>query len=600
MPVPARRVANSTALLTIAGLLLAAAVMTADEGWVIDRYDIRLAIKPDASVDAREAIDVDFHDLSRHGILRDIVSELEYDATRNREYGIELGSVTAGDGSSLGVKATSEGNLRRLRIGDPDRTVTGRQSYRIEYQIKGALNSFADHDELYWNATGTWPVGVKALRVTVSAPSGAIERVSCFQGVSGSTEPCATRYTKDEAIFSATRLLAAGEQLTIVTGLRKGAVSEPTPILVAKPRDITRFFDWTPGFVTATFAGFLVALGGVGALWWRFGRDRRYVSLHYLSQDSKEERVPLFGSDPIVVEFEPPDHMRPGQMGLLFDERADTLDATATIVDLAVRGYLTIAELPKEGWGWFSSVDWQLTRGKPADAELLEYERIILKGIFGSQSSRKLSALKNTFYEHLASAKRALYADAVSRKWFPHNPNTVRNVVRGLGYGAATAGVFLMFILGKGWGAGLLALPVIVGGLLFGFVSGAMPRRSAAGREALRRALGFARYIKTAETTQHAFAERANIFTSYLPYAIAMKCVDKWARAFSDIDVQKATASWYTGPSHFDSGGFSSNLASFSSSVLNTIASTPGGSGSSGFSGGSSGGGGGGGGGGSW
>jgi uncharacterized membrane protein len=130
--------------------------------------------------------------------------------------------------------------------------------------------------------------------------------------------------------------------------------------------------------------------------------------------------------------------------------------------------------------------------------------------------------------------------------------------------------------------------------------SGAMPRRTAKGREATRRALGFARYIKTAERHQQAFAERASIFTSYLPYAIAMKCVEKWARAFKDIDLQQATAGWFVGSSHFDANSFSSNISSFSSSVSSAIASTPGGSGGSGFSGGSSGGGGGGGGGGSW
>jgi uncharacterized membrane protein len=127
-----------------------------------------------------------------------------------------------------------------------------------------------------------------------------------------------------------------------------------------------------------------------------------------------------------------------------------------------------------------------------------------------------------------------------------------------------------------------------------------MPRRTAIGRELMRRSLGFAKYMKTAETAQQAFAERANIFTSYLPYAIVFRCVDKWARAFKDIDVQAATGGWYVGTTPFNAGTFSSSLGSFSSSVSSTLASTPGGSGGSGFSGGSSGGGGGGGGGGGW
>jgi uncharacterized membrane protein len=128
-----------------------------------------------------------------------------------------------------------------------------------------------------------------------------------------------------------------------------------------------------------------------------------------------------------------------------------------------------------------------------------------------------------------------------------------------------------------------------------------MPRRTAKGTHMMRRTLGFAKYIRTAEAHQQAFAERANLFTEYLPHAIAFKCVDKWAAAFQDIDLQQATGTWYHGATAFDASSLSSSVGSFSSSVSSAIASTPGGSGGSGFSGGgSSGGGGGGGGGGSW
>ena len=98
-------------------------------------------------------------------------------------------------------------------------------------------------------------------------------------------------------------------------------------------------------------------------------------------------------------------------------------------------------------------------------------------------------------------------------------------------------------------------------------LSRAMPRRTAKGRELMHRALGFAKYVKTAETQQHAFAERANIFTAYLPYAIVFKCVDKWSRAFRDIDMQAATASFYAGTHAFNPATFTSDMNDFSSSV---------------------------------
>ncbi len=72
------------------------------------------------------------------------------------------------------------------------------------------------------------------------------------------------------------------------------------------------------------------------------------------------------------MEFRPPRDLRPGQVGILLDERADTLDVSATVVDLAVRGYLHIEELPRAHW--FASRDWKLTGCKEQDDSLLTYE----------------------------------------------------------------------------------------------------------------------------------------------------------------------------------------------------------------------------------
>lgn len=584
--------------------VLATPVARADEGWLIERLTITFDIQPDGTVQATEAVDVDFRDQPHHGIFREFRDRFFYDETRLREYPIDLISVTGADGRPHEVKESRDGALRRFQIGDPDRTIVGKQTYRLVYRLEQALNGFADHDELYWNATGAWQIPIARASVVVTAPAGAINRVDCFQGPAGSREHCDTRFTPERAVFAATRPLADGEEMTIVTGLRKGAVAEPAPRLVARPREVTQFFQ--ASIPHLAFAGLTLAavLGGIGILWWRVGRDRRYIALGYSGEDGREETVPLLGARPIAVEFEPPEKIRPGQMGLLVDERADTLDVTATIIDLAVRGYLKITEIPRTGW--FGQKDWQIDRLKEADAALLEYERIVLDGLFertgllDSKPSTKLSELKKKFYDDLKKAKDALYRDAVGRGWFPRSPVSVRLIWRLLGVLAAGAGVALTFYLGRWWGAGLIGLPVVVGGVLLAIFSRAMPRRTAAGRTMLQRTLGFARYMRTAETHQQAFAERANIFTAYLPYAIAFKCVDQWARAFKDIDMQQATAGWYLGSSGFNASSFSSTVGSFSSSASNAIASTPGGSGGSGFGGGSSGGGGGGGGGGGW
>ena len=594
-----RRAVAQLALLVVLLVSLLPSPLPAQEGWTITRMEVRVAVQQDGSLDIVEAIDVDFGTLERHGIFRDIPYLLNFDEKWRRRYDIDLHQVTDAEGRRLKVETSREGSLVRFKIGDPDKTITGKQGYRIHYRVRNALNPFPEHDELYWNATGhLWPVPIAEASVLVTTPAEGIERVACYQGVTGSQETCAGDFTSTEARFGAGRSYQPGEGMSVVVGLRKGLVPEPRFDLVKKPRTAEEYFERGPAVLGATGLAFAAALGGLGALWWRAGRDRRYTTMHYLTEDPREQTRPLFSSDQVVVEFEPPQKLRPAQIGLVVDERADTLDVTATIVDLAVRGYLRITEIPKRGW--FGKKDWQLDRLKGPDSGLLEYERLILDGLFEDGSTVKMSELRNEFYTHLARAQDALYKDAAARKWFGHNPATVKRWYQFTGLLVMAAGGGLMYLLGRWWGAAIAGAPVVLAGGLLWLMAGVMPRRTAAGRELLRRSLGFRRYIATAEKNRQAFNERAMIFAEYLPYAIVFECVDRWARAFEGIDTRAATAGWYAGTSRFDAPSFSRDLQGFSGSVSSAIASTPGGSGSSGFSGGSSGGGGGGGGGGSW
>ena len=590
-------------LLLVMLLGLAALPVTADEGWTIERFHTEIAIQRDGSLRILEAIDVDFRNLRKHGIFREIPVQYDYDREFYRVYGFSVESVADAAGKPWKYTRDRHGANEQLKIGDPDRTVSGRQTYRIAYRIRYALNAFADHDELYWNVNGPdWPVPFGRVSATVLLAGGALERAACFQGYSGSTAPCDYAHTPDRIEYTATRPFRPGEQLTIVAALRKGAVAEPSIRLEEKPRTFVEYFKVNAGTVGAALLLFVGGLVLLGRNWWAYGRDRRYTTLYYLTENPAEETRPLFKGDTLVVEFQPPEGLRPAQMGLLLDERADTKDVTATIVDLAVRGYLRIAEVPPQGL-WqrlFRRKGWTLTRTRHDTNGLEPYEAVVFDGLFEDGDEVRLSALKNRFYKTLNRAQELLYRDAAARKWFSGNPEKVRGIWAIVGVVTAVVGGGLIFALGRLWGAGIAGVPVVLLGLLLFATHRAMPRRTARGSELLRRTLGFRRYIATAETERQRFNEQVGIFAEYLPYAIVFGCVEKWVRAFGDIDTAAATAGWYSGTSSFSATHFSRSLAGFSSHVSNTIASTPGSSGRSGFSGGSAGGGGGGGGGGSW
>jgi hypothetical protein len=567
----------------------------------IDAYDVTISIERDDSLSIVETIDYDFGATPHHGIFRDVPTRLQFDDTYDRVYPLRVVSVTATDAPSDYQVEQVDGGRTRIRIGDPDNTVTGSHRYTITYRVDEALNGFGDHDELYWNAIGAeWSVPISNAAVTVGAP-GTITQVACVAGPEGSSLPCDAARSRGTRSRFAQATLNPFEGLTVVVGMPKGVVQEPSPVLEER-WSVGGAFRATPA--TVVVGGLLVAIvAGLGALLWRTGRDRRYRGSpvdQVMGNPTGEDRaVPPFEADAEApVEFAPPEDLRAGQMGTLVDERANTLDVSATIVDLAVRGFLLIQEIPKEGW--FGKPDWTLIRLEEETGDLLTYERRLLDGLFRDGSEVTISGLRNTFASRLETVESSMYEDAVDHGWFRVRPDKVRKIWRLRAVALLVAGGLVTFAL-AGWTHwGLAGLPLVIGGVILLAGARRMPSRTAAGTAMLRRVRGFRRVIETAETHMARWAEKEQVFTRFLPFAVVFGCTDRWARAFEALGVQPDT-SWYVSPRPFVYAQFADSMDGFAVTTGGTIASTPSGSGSSGFGGGGfSGGGGGGGGGGSW
>jgi uncharacterized membrane protein YgcG len=508
--------------------------------------------------------------------------------------------VTGGASSAYAIQ--HEGATFRIRIGDPDRTVSGEHTYAIEYRVRGALNAFADHDELYWNAIGAdWDVPIDTARVVVTAPA-AIQRTACFAGLSGSTSGCLRSSIDGSTATFAQKGMWPYQAFTVVVALPKGAIV-PAPAPILKERwSLARAFTLTP--VTGAVSAFLLvlAVGLFVRMAWRTGRDRRFAAgqvdvVMGAPAGTPEQAVPLFESGGAPVEFAPPEDLRPGQIGTLMDEVANPLDVTATIVDLAVRKYLVIEEIPKHGL--FGRADWKLTQLRAADDDLVPYERRLLDGVFEDANEVTLSSLKTKFVQRLHKVQDALYDDAVAHGWFVARPDRVRQRWTGIGVGILVVGGALELAAVRWTKLGLIPVPFVLFGLLVAIGAHEMPRRTPKGTGLVRRVHGFRTVIATAETNMSRWAEQENVFTRYLPYAIVFGLTDKWAKAFAGLATAPDT-SWYVSSHPFVYADFGHAMDGFSTVAAGTIASTPGGSGGSGFGGGGAGGGGGGGGGGSW
>jgi hypothetical protein len=583
------------------GLLLLGASPCALAVERTERYDVEITIERSGAILVTETIVQDFGATPRHGIYRDVPERLRYDDTYDRVYPITVVEVRTSPGTPDDLHTEHVDGFLRIRIGDPDVTVTGRHTYEITYRVEGAMNRFETHDELYWNAIGDgWAQEIGQARVTVRAPA-AITRVACFAGLSGSSSGCDRAQIVDGAATFVQRDLAVFNAFTIVVALPRGTVESAAPILEER-WSLDRAFARTPLTVGVALGGTVVVLVAVGVVAWRRGRDRRYrgspVDQVMGGAGLGEQAVPLFESGSAPVEFAPPEGLRPGQIGTLLDERADTLDVAATIVDLAVRRYLVIEEIERRGW--VAKPDWKLTRRPGPDPDLLPYERRLLQALFRDGDEVQLSALRNRFADELREVREALYDEAVRRGWFVRRPDRVRGAWGAAGLSVLLIGVGLTIALARSTHVALLGLPVVVGGIALTAVSGSMPRRTAKGTALARRVAGFRHVIETADTHMARWAEEEGVFTRYLPYAIVFGCTERWAKAFADLATGEPDTPWYVSSRPFAPADLGERIDGFTVMTRGIIASTPGGAGRSGFGGGVAGGGGGGGGGGSW
>jgi Predicted membrane protein (DUF2207) len=571
-------------------------------------YTVDLQIEAAGTLLVTEQIAYDFGTEERHGILRDVPVRFRYDDRYDRVYPLEVLGVWTSAQTPGGYTLQDVDDTLRIRIGDPDQTITGQHDYRIVYRVEGALNGFADHDELYWNAIGAdWEIPIQQASVTVRAPA-AIGQVACYAGPFGSTRSCGPSEADGQTAAFATSGLGPKEGLTVVVGFPTGVVPAPRPVLEER-WSLTRAFSVTPGTLGMAGGVLVVVLLVLGWLFGIIGRDRR----------PDDAQGSLAGA---MVEYVPPEGIRPAQAGLLADEVVNPVAITATVVDLAVRGYLRIEEDPFGGDG--DKPDWRLVKLKAADNDLLNYERVLLEGLFGSRlGSVQLSDLEKQFYDRFELVRSWLARDAVQRGWFIEQPDKVQQrwVVRGRA--VTVVGAVLTVLAAWQTHYGLVALPILLAGLALMLGARRMPRRTPVGAELLRRVNGFRAYLQTAGVDGAGPAQALEQFSPYLPYAIVFGLTDQWTRTLALVGAPPQIP-WYRGRRPYAPDRFGSHLHRFSRSSAAVLAASPpailglsglkwGDSGSSGggfsgggFSGGGgggggfSGGGGGGGGGGSW
>lgn len=538
----------------------------------IKEFESEIFIQSDGTIFVRENIEYDFQYAHRHGIFRDIPHNYDFGYKR---YSIKLDvrDVTNFDDKPYKYNVSRSGGLIDIKIGDPDKTITGIHGYRIDYSVRGAIAFFEEHDELYWNVTGNeWRVPIRKAGARVYLDKDIKEGVNatCYTGVTGSRDKnCEYTISAGAVEFDVTDTIKAGQGLTIVVGLPKGIIKEPS--------STARTFWFLSDNWYFTLP--LLTLFALTYVWRTRGRDPE-------------------GRGVIAVRYEPPADLTPAEAGTLVDERANILDITSTIIDLAVRGYLKIEETKSTVFFFFTDRDYKLIKLKePQAGGLKPHEEKVFSGVFKDGKSVMVSDLRNKFYKELPPIKKALYNELISNKYFPTNPEKVKGIYKWIGIIIIIASLFLFSNL-------LLKLSITISGIIILVFSRYMPRKTKRGSLAYEELLGFREFIERAEKDriERLAKDDPTLFDRVLPFALVFGLEDRWAEAFRDM--YREPPSWYSSPHYGDTFTpriFVSDIGRSLSVMNSSLSSTPKRSGGSGFSGGgSSGGGFGGGGGGSW
>jgi uncharacterized membrane protein YgcG len=556
--------------------LLVALVVAAPAGAErVLAWETEIYLEGEDAFSVVERIRWDFEGEPRHGILRDI--PVAYGRGRAADYRIRIDDVevTDADGRARPVRTRETGRLLELRIGDPDVTVSGVEEYRIRYRVRRGLLFFEQHDELYWNAIGHEVLlPIERASATVYLPAGvdpAAVESACFTGSLGSVEQaCRVQSGVVALSFVAERSLGPREGLSVVVALPKGVIREPSRSerWLARARDYLSAWAVLPALVLAVLIG----------LWRSQGRDPA-------------------GSVALPVRYEPPEGLSPAEVGVVLDERVDLVDVSATLLDLAVRGYLRIEEVEGQGLLFLRDRDWRLVKLRD-DGALRPHEALLFGRLFAAGDSVLVSSLRNRFYAHLPAIREAIdHAVSHDGRFFPTSPERVRRRYAGVGLVGLIGGMAALWANAPARAAVSVA---VSGGLVLLF-SRAMPRRTARGRAVYEEILGFREFVARVDQDrlERMGGRSPERFERVLPYALVLGAADAWAEAFDGL--YREPPRWYVSrsPGPFRTRSFVDGLGQSLGTIGSAMASAPRGSGSGrsglgggGFSGGGFGGGG--------
>ena len=503
-----------------------------------DRFDSKVVTVQPSGADGvriRELVDQDFRSSGKHGYERIVATDF------GRPIDIQASSPDAN--ATIDVTPVETGD--RIRLGDPNVTVSGQHRYLLSYTLPNARLSTG---KLILDIIGDprKPEKLETTRFEVVVTGLALDNPTCDVGATGATGGCTLARDGDvyRAVISP---LKPGQGISIggiITG--RLPITQPTDPPIPKRRADDRLV-----LALATLVLGAIAAGAVYIHSRRAGRnevfaggaaDAAYGSLPKPSQDAPPVAVRLVADSKMeelaTIEFVPPKGIEPWQGSVLLNERIDRGTTAAWISGIVAKDGLTLSKNGDEV---------TLRRGPKYDqldadsqkliGQMLDFGEELTLGTYNANFGKAWATIQTMERDGIAT----------SGWWKRFPPGSV-----GSGGSASTLAVLVVIVFFfVGAGSLLTALLGLfhgkVAALLFALVVPTivayfiykvmLSARTATGSALALRAESFRRFLAASEGQHVDWAWKQGLLREYSAWAVALGAADAWGRALEHSNV---------------------------------------------------------------
>ena len=285
--------------------------------YTIDKFDARIVLNQDRTLTITEVINTNFL-VDKHGIFR-IIPYIYSARGKTINSKLTVLEVSNEMGEPINFTVENYNKSKKIKIGSASKTVKGYQSYVIKYKVDGVVQEYNNEPEIYWNVTGDeWEVPIAKVSAKVVSNFGKIINTKCYG--------CETS-NSNLAVFDGRM------GMTIVVGIDRNNELKKYSQL----EKVLKIIGDNWGYLAAFLPLFLSLF-----FWYKKGRDKRYLTdnVYYQPDDKTSVNVGLLSRPHLPMVYSPIDGLTPGEIGTIIDEKIDTKDIVAEIVELARLKYL--------------------------------------------------------------------------------------------------------------------------------------------------------------------------------------------------------------------------------------------------------------------